>query len=216
MQSEESKPIDKNALIFLAIMIVIMAIAFWYGMDEDERITQNKKVTIGIVVRSSKPKKHINFTYFVNGKEFDGRDSRNDGYPSRVRLGKVIKGAYYQVEYDSTDHTNHRIVIGENPINPREEVRQNGQTIEGCIQKNTRYDDYRDLYINYTIKDALYSFRTRLHKDSISLYDSKACKNQKTITLEVSRTYPILNDLYFKSRDRQYKGAYSTQGKRTY
>lgn len=187
------------------------------SVNNNKSILKNKKGTVGKVTRistssASKSTKRIYFVYYVDGQKQKGSDAYYDGIPKRIRLSKPQIGQYYVVEYDSTHHENHRIVIDRQPLNPRAEINFTN-TIEGCVKKQGNLGDYQDLYIDYRSQGSFYSFRTRLHKDSLNLYESEKCDSKKAISIEVSRRYPYFNNLYFKSRDRQYKGAYSTEGK---
>ena len=177
-------------------------------------ISKRKKVTIGKVTRITGHKSNhkIRFSYYVNGKTFKGSDALRDGYPKRIRLGKTKIGEYYAVEYDSLDHTNHRIIIGEAPLKPFNELKFTEKVV-GCVLKQKELDEYVDVFIDYSTQGYFHSFRTRLHKDSLNFQSSKTCKSGLQVDLEVSKNYTFINDLFFKSRDRQYKGAYSTQGK---
>ena len=209
MSLEASKPVDKKLYIFIAVIVIIMVWGTWNSNDKDDQITRHQKVTVGQVIRNSlKPKKRIKFSYYIDAVKYQGSDLRKGSHPARVRLSKPIPGEYY----DSRDHTNHRIVIGKTPLDPFSEI-QKGYTVEGCVKRKMAIDNYRDLYIDYKVKGELFSFRARLHKDSLNLYDSESCEKLKGISIQISNKYPIFNDLYFKSRDRQYKGAYSTEGK---
>lgn len=214
LSSEKARAKDsKKAIYTLGLLGLIMTWAIWSKQGDEKQLTQYQKETIGRITNAIAGKTNlIEFNYYINGKEYEGSDRYSLDYPQRVRLSRPKKGTYHIVEYDSTDHTNHRIVIGKQPIDPRKEI-QISMTVEGCVTRQLAIDDYRDLYIDYKVKNIPYSFRTRLHKDSISLYDSQKCLGQKAIAIEVSKRYPMFNQLYYKSQDRQYKGAYSTEGK---
>lgn len=201
----------------MGLFIVLIIWGIWKNTNDQESIMLNKKGTVGKITKitSSSTKytsQKIHFVYYVNGKKYKGSDALRDGYPRRVRLSKPQIGKYYVVEYDSINHKNHRIVIERQPLNPRMELNFTDK-IEGCVKRESNLGNYTDLFIEYRAGNSDYEFRTRLHKDSLNIYESSDCFSGKAISLEVSKRHPFFNNLYFKSRDRQYKGAYSTEGK---
>lgn len=187
----------------------------WDKATQEDTVTKYKKITVGKVhglYGGITSEKTIGFTYYASGKYHEGSDRINGGNPRRIRLSKPQIGKYYVVEYDSTNHNLHRIVIGSKPIDPRLELGL-ASPVEGCVEKQKSLDQYVDLYVNYKVKGQSYDVRTRLHKDSLNIYKTDNCPTRKGIPMEVSIRYPYFNNLYYKSHDRQYKGAYSTQGK---
>jgi hypothetical protein len=215
--SEKKK---KSQLFFLGIflLLVVPGIIYseWSSSKADESISKNLVRTIGQAkeIEYDRNLNNLYFTYYVDGELMEGKDVYVVDDNSRVRLSRPIIGQWYRVEYEASNHQNHRIVIGETPLNPFRFI-DGSLKVEGCVQKQVNLNPYIDLYIDYTVQEKNYSFRTRLHRDSIQLYDSDACAKQ-TIAFAVSKEYPLINELYYLSRDRQYKGAYSTQGKWNY
>jgi len=212
IKSTKSNP---RGLLGIVLLFFIAVWIIWNKTTQEDLVTKHQKITLGKVTGIYAGKtsgSRIDFTYYISGQSYKGSDKLRGGYPNRIRLSKPEKGKYYEVEYDSTNHKNHRIIINREPINPRLELNYT-TSVEGCVKKETPLDQYIDVYINYKVQGESFDFRTRLHKDSLNIYETEKCYSRKAISLEASKRYPFFNNLYFKSRDRQYKGAYSTEGK---
>ncbi len=211
---KKSTKLLSGKVIFAILFGIVIIISLWKNSSEDNSISQHRKVTIGKInrIKGYKNTHRIVFRYYVDGKTHKGFAPLRDGYPRRVRMSTPEIGEYYAVEYDSLDHTNHRIIIGEAPLKPFSELKFT-ETVVGCVLKQKKLDKYVDVFIDYSTKGYFHSFRTRLHKDSLNFQPSEKCTSGLQVNLEVSKNYTFINDLFFKSRDRQYKGAYSTQGK---
>ncbi len=201
--------------IITPIIIIIVIISLIKNNDQIEGINKNKKTTVGFITKirhggNNAGTSNIIYKYNVNSKKFKTSDALYDGYPKRVRLSKPIIGKYYPVEYDSLHPEESRILITEKSLNPHELILF-GNTITGSISKILYFkgNQYADFYINYKYRNEKFSFRTRLHKDSLSCGEISDCRKNKTIKLKISKKYPIFNNLYFKSRDRQTKSAYT-------
>ena len=209
--TSKSESLGTGGKIVVSIIILLIIYALYYHKEKDDEIGRKKKTTVAKITKiSTGDHSFIRFVYFINGKKYKGQDRYGYGYPPRIRLGTPDIRQYHVLEYDSTNHENNRLVVNREPLDPMFELNYT-QSIEGCVKKQMNIDQYTDLYIDYKVKGDLYSFRTRLHKDSLNIYETDNCYDRKAISIEVSKRHPFFNNLYFQSHDRQYKRFYSTQ-----
>ena len=198
----------------LIFFVIIFCVVYVQNMNEEKDFDKKKKITAGKFIKiyggSNKSSPHLLYSYFINGEKIESSDISNTSSSKRVRLSKPIKGKYYPVEYDSLNPKNSRILITKEPLNPKGLIIF-GENIMGNISKISYYkgNQYADLYINYKFRNQKFSFRTRLHKDSLSCGKIDDCRKRKSIELRIASKYPIFNNLYFKSRDRQNKSQYT-------
>lgn len=193
------------------LIVVVIIITFWIRNEKDNGITSRKKTAIGLITdikltnQRNVGSEAAFYSFYVNGIKYKGRDGLNTVAPKRVRLGEPKIGGYYVIEYDSLNIDENRIVIGKKPLDHQKLINR-GVHIDGHIKRSLNgYDPYIDLFIEYSYQNENFAFRTRLHKDSLECGTLEDCLLKKTIPLKVSKKYPFFNDLYFASRDRQYK-----------
>lgn len=211
---------ENNSKLIGLLLIITFFIGFTlYQNKKEDLITKRAKITSGLIYSFSTSESYkgggasfINYKYYFDTKEFKSKDnfSNNQTFHKRIRLSEPIIGKFYPVEYDSLNPKESRIIITEEALNPFE-LTHNGLKINGDISKiSGGHNPYFDCFITYKFKGEKFSFRTRLHQDSINCGSIENCRKTKKIELKISEEYPFFNDLYFKSRDRQkFKALYS-------
>ncbi|RLK03356.1 hypothetical protein C8N27_1211 [Tenacibaculum discolor] len=195
------KKIFRQDLIFL--FFVAFYIIYKFSRSDIDYLYTNldkegvKSVALVKNVSSVRTRKYVEYRYSVNGKIHNGSQQiqNNNTLPEKLK--------FYPILYSSKKNSVSKLLLTEKPLNPKELI-QNGIYVNGKIAKvlEGHYPSL-DLYINYSLNNQNYFFRTRLHKDSINCSNLEDCKNKKTIRLKISKKYPFINDLYFKSSDRQ-------------
>ncbi|CAL2057710.1 hypothetical protein [Tenacibaculum sp. 190524A05c] len=210
---------ENNSKLIGLLLIITFFIGFTlYQNNKEDLITKRAKITSGRIYSLSYKNPHrgsgksIDYKYFINNNEYKSKDpfSKHQTFKKRVRLSEPIIGKFYPVEYDSLNPKESRIIITEEALNPFE-LTHNGLKINGDISKiSGGHNPYFDFFITYKFRGEKFSFRTRLHQDSINCGSIENCRKTKKIELKISEEYPFFNDLYFKSRDRQkFKALYS-------
>ena len=147
---KSTKP-SRTGLVGIVLFFLITVWIIWNKATQDDLVSKYKKITVGKVTGFYSGKSsgsHIGFTYYISDQKYKGQDRLNGGYPKRIRRSKPEVGKYYVVEYDSTNHKNHRIIIDQEPINPRHEINF-ATKIEACVKKQVPLDQYVNLYIGY-------------------------------------------------------------------
>ena len=204
------KKLQRNDLIFFALVLAFIAFYF-FGPRDESVIQKNKKVTVAKIssITYSEHNSYINYIYHIDGEKFKKSAPLKGSRISGIRLGKPVVKKYYRLEYDSTNHENNIIIIGKEPLDEKKLI-ANGIYKDGRITRVLKgHYPYVDFFINYNHKTDKYSFRTRLHKDSLNCGTLEECLTSNSIGLIASKEYPFLNNLYFKSRDRQNTGHYT-------
>ena len=148
-------------------------------------------------VSSIRTRKNVEYKYLINGKTY------NSSHPiNNQEYNSISKFRFYPIVYHKKDPNVSKLITN-SFLNP-EYLIDNGIYINGKITKILEcHYPVLDLFINYNFNNQYFSFRTRLHKDSLNCGTIEKCKNDKIIKLKISQEYPFFNDLYFKSRDRQ-------------
>ncbi|WP_419212608.1 hypothetical protein ACNR9Q_00420 [Maribacter sp. X9] len=193
----------KPAMIVFPIIFVALSVGFYSTFQKEKSLSKNNKTTLGKVTKLKYGKNgYIKYEFYANGKLYQVSDPDDAGWPKYVRNTKAILNRFYQVEYDSSKPYNAKILIDINSKSERELLNK-GVKINAIIDKAfATSGTYIDLYIKYTYDKGDFSFRTRLHKDSLPCGKIEDCKASR-IDLVIAKEYPELNNLYHKSYDRQ-------------
>ncbi|MEK6152570.1 hypothetical protein WIW50_04895 [Flavobacteriaceae bacterium 3-367] len=203
MQTEKQKKETQKKSILFIVLGVFLFFAFWQTSKKDHSLQINKDFTIGKVTDVHFGMHgFIKYKYYVDGLLFEGSDPDEASWPEYYRTTKPIVGKFYNVEFDSKNPKNSKIIIGKNSHFDYEIPEINGIEITGMVEKISLIsENYLDLNISYKIYNQNFTFRSRFHKDSLPCKDYENCLNSK-VSLMVAEKYPELNDLYFKSYDR--------------
>ncbi len=190
----------KNSKPYFSIVILIFLIFIVCnkkGENEKrkEERDQNPDITVGQLIKFNSGKRSSFFTYkyFAKGECYFGKISDNGL--------NITTNEIYNVLYDKNNPSNSELLIEGKKYDVLKLVSQ-GTKINGYVEKVSLISEYVDLYIKYKFYDHIFSFRTRLRKDSLPCGTIGECK-YSDLQLSVYGKYPLINDLYFKSHDRQ-------------
>ena len=190
---------------FLIVFVVSICLAFIFQLKQEDSLDYNRKFGIAKLLRirkGGKSHKWIEYQFYENGKLIQSSDPLRAGWPNYIREGKPIIRAFYPVEFNREKPEYSKIIITEQPLKLHQ-IFKNHTTVYGDVVLSSAVSDsYVDLRINYRFKESDFSFRTRLHKDSLPCGNVKNCIDSK-IKMMVSNHYPEANDLYYKSYDRK-------------
>ncbi|MCL6267659.1 hypothetical protein [Flagellimonas myxillae] len=208
MQKETTKK-----LIVLAAVVLFLIVGAWWTNNKEQSLENNRKVTIGNVTDFKfGVYGYIHFTYYVDGKLFEGSDPDDASWPEYVREAAPKKHGFYPVEYDVSNPKNCKIAITKNPWDV-DDLFRGAIQIEGVVEHAYPIsDNYVDLHINYSYLSGDFKFRTRLHKDSLPCGTLANCE-QAEIELFIPKNYPELSDLYLRSYDRIAKAKAAEKNK---
>ena len=93
-------------------------------------------------------------------------------------------------------------MLTERPLKLKQILNDHATIYGNVVLASPVSDNYVDLRIAYKYQGEVFNFRTRLHKDNLPCGNVESCKESQ-IKLLVSKHYPEVNDLYFKSYDRK-------------
>lgn len=185
--------------------IIILIVVIFYFTNRNSTLLYNqldKKgiKTVGFIknISTTKTRKYVKYKYSVEGKIYNGSQQID-----RHEYNSLLNSNFYPIIYHIKDPNVSELLTSSKNLSPTILIDE-GILIDAKITNILEgHKPYLDLYIDYKLKEQNYSFRTRLHQDSLNCGSVEKCKNDKIIRLKVSKKYPFFNDLYFKSRDRQ-------------
>ncbi|WP_158976246.1 hypothetical protein [Cellulophaga sp. L1A9] len=189
---------EKSNLILFAFVIFI-SFGLYKTYTNEVSLLENKSITRGKLTKVSYGESGtFDYRFYVNGILYEARDPDDAGWPDYVRTANPIINGFYNVAYDRKNPYNSKIIIDGFPKH-ESELLAYAATIEAKVTKAfSSSEGYADLYIKYTYQYQEFSFRTRLHKDSLPCGRLEAC-----IPLVVAKQYPEISNLYIGSYDRR-------------
>ncbi|TDQ28412.1 hypothetical protein [Tenacibaculum caenipelagi] len=193
----------RQDLIFLILILSYIILKF--SRSNEDYLHENldkegvRSVALMTDISSVKTRTYVHYKYSVGGKIYNGSQKIQENSLLPEKLG------FYPILYSLEKNNVSKLLLTEKPLNPKKFI-NDGVYVNGKITKVLEgHYPALDFYISYNFNNQDFSFRTRLHKDSINCSILEDCKNKKIIRIKVSKEYPFFNDLYFKSSDRQRK-----------
>ncbi|ADV50117.1 hypothetical protein I2486_13950 [Cellulophaga sp. E16_2] len=202
MNSITLKNIEFRDIVFPALVLFIF-FGLYSTYKGEASLLENKSITRGKLTEVSYGEGgSFDYRFYVNGILYEASDPDDAGWPDYVRTANPIINGFYNVAYDRKDPSNSKIIIDGFPKH-ESELLAYADTISAKVTKVFPVSDsYADLYIKYTFKRNEFSFRTRIHKDSLPCGSLGECK-EATIALIVAKQYPEISNLYIQSYDRR-------------
>ncbi|MBA6156100.1 hypothetical protein H3Z83_06145 [Tenacibaculum sp. S7007] len=189
-------------LIFLVVILIVIAFTFSNKnvLPLYNQLNKKEIKTVGFIKKLSsiKTRKYVEYKYSVRGKTYNNSQQINrDEYNNLLNLN------FYPIVYHNINPEVSKLLTSDKPLLP-EKLISEGVLINGKIINILEgHKPYIDFYIDYMFEKENYSFRTKLHQDSLNCGTLEKCRKNKVIKLKISKEYPFFNNLYFKSRDRQ-------------
>ncbi|MCB0372690.1 MAG: hypothetical protein KDD31_06770 [Muricauda sp.] len=190
---------------FLVVIILFFGIGLILKLKQEEDLDYNRKLGIAKLLRitnGSNSHKWVDYQFYENGKLIETSDPLRASWPNHIREGKPVIRAFYPVEFDRENPQYSKIIITERPLKLQQVLKDHISVYGNVLLASPVSDNYVDLRIEYNYQGVDFNFRTRLHKDSLPCGNVESCKESQ-IKLLVSKHYPEVNDLYFKSYDRK-------------
>jgi hypothetical protein len=195
----------RNKNIFIVSLGTLIIILFVSQLVKESNLEKNKVIGVAKFLRINhdrRSKYSVEYQFFANGKLIESSDPLGASWPNHVREGEPVIRAFYPVEFDRENPKNSRIMLTERPLKLKQILNDHATIYGNVVLASPVSDNYVDLRIAYKYQGEVFNFRTRLHKDNLPCGNVESCKESQ-IKLLVSKHYPEVNDLYFKSYDRK-------------
>ena len=193
----KKKSNKRDSILFAGVLFIIFFILSVYNQQQAKRRNLKPKFTIGeVIYYNLKGKRGCKYKYYANGKYFIDNEITNK---------KLNLHSFYKVKYEDNNPYNSELLYESEKI---EIFKLPERGIELVAEIEKKYDlgeGYYDLYMKYEFENKVYRFRTRLNHSEITKYKLPNYSNEKILKIQISKEYPLINDLYLKSYDRKSK-----------